>query len=607
MMETLINQMEQVWITCPRCSVNYKESIVTGDPYNEISLCAICNSLCEKCEDNPKIINNNLCTHCYSYKCSISKSSQNIDNNIKISKVGDDVNEDSIDESYIEYISNKENNVDAIKKYNYKVCKLVDKHCNKHPVDSVDAPINGTLNNKSIEIILEGLGDLVSKNSIILDLGSGNGKTAAKFSSILNAVTVGIEYDKLRYECSMVNLQSILKHFDISVTFINGNIESYFKSFNGYDIVYMFDTAFIPSTIQKIKEALNKSSSVKAIICNSKLDDLGFDVSLFKSLGALTAGNTNRNFYIYTSNIYDSNYIMDDINKLDIQRASNKEIRVEEINTVSEEFLNKSRNVMLLEKKDANELYLLLQKSPVTINGEEFIKADQVVGATDKQSSYNLFNRQNLTLMNKFEYKAISWNAKYLAFKTPSYDGIGELLISIIHYTVGPRYEAVVYNIRSKIFRKISVKSLFESNLQFNYKLKLPNNINFEDIITNYRKDYPYEQLSMSEDLEESNQISPNLDITRKRKPNQLFTQEVQINKRTYRKTSVSKPQTTLKVPTIAKTQTVTKLQTYDTKTNAQLTQLQEELSKLEIANFLKERSLKLNNRQIRKLGTLIT
>ena len=75
MMETLINQMEQVWITCPRCSVNYKESIVTGDSYNEISLCAICNSLCEKCEDNPKIINNNLCTHCYSYKCNISKSS----------------------------------------------------------------------------------------------------------------------------------------------------------------------------------------------------------------------------------------------------------------------------------------------------------------------------------------------------------------------------------------------------------------------------------------------------------------------------------------------------------------------------------------------------
>jgi len=602
-METLINQMEQVWITCPRCSVNYKESIVTGDSYNEISLCAIC--LCEKCEDNPKIINNNLCTHCYSYKCNISKSSQNIDNNIKISKVGDDV--DSIDENYIEYISNNEINIDAIKKYNYKVCKLVDKHCNKHPVDSVDAPINGTLNNKSIEVILEGLGDLVSKNSIILDLGSGNGKTAAKFSSILDAVTVGIEYDKLRYECSMVNLQSILKHFDISVTFINGNIESYFKSFNGYDIVYMFDTAFIPSTIQKIKEVLNKSSSVKAIICNSKLDDLGFDVSLFKSLGALTAGNTNRNFYIYTSNIYDSNYIMDDINKLDIQRASNKEIRVEEINTVSEEFLNKSRNIKL-EKKDANELYLLLQKSPVTINGEEFIKADQVVGATDKQSSYNLFNRQNLTLMNKFEYKAISWNAKYLAFKTPSYDGIGELLISIIHYTVGPRYEAIIYNIRSEIFRKISVKSLFESNLQFNYKLKLPNNINFEDIITNYRKDYPIEQLSMSEDLEESNQISPDLDITRKRKPNQLFTQEVQINKRIYRKTSVSKPQTTLKVPTIAKTQTILQNLRLKLRQTLSLRNYRNSFLNLrKITNFLRERSLKLNNCRIRKLRTLIT
>ena len=484
---------------------------------------------------------------------------------------------------------------------------MVDKHCNKHPVDSVDAPINGTLNNKSIEVILEGLGDLVSKNSIILDLGSGNGKTAAKFSSILDAVTVGIEYDKLRYECSMVNLQSILKHFDVSVTFINGNIESYFKSFNGYDIVYMFDTAFIPSTIQKIKEVLNKSSSVKAIICNSKLDDLGFDVSLFKSLGALTAGNTNRNFYIYTSNIYDSNYIMDDINKLDFERASNKDIRVEEINTVSEEFLNKSRNIKL-EKKDANELYLLLQKSPVTINGEEFVKADQVVGATDKQSSYNLFNRQNLTLMNKFEYKAISWNAKYLAFKTPSYDGIGELLISIIHYTVGPRYEAIIYNIRSEIFRKISVKSLFESNLQFNYKLKLPNNINFEDIITNYRKDYPIEQLSMSEDLEESNQISPDLDITRKRKPNQLFTQEVQINKRIYRKTSVSKPQTTLKVPTIAKTQTILQNLRLKLRQTLSLRNYRNSFLNLrKITNFLKERSLKLNNRQIRKLRTLIT
>ena len=52
------------------------------------------------------------------------------------------------------------------------------KYCNKHPVDSVDAPINGTIGNKSVQIIIEGIREFMDEKTVILDLGSGNGKTS---------------------------------------------------------------------------------------------------------------------------------------------------------------------------------------------------------------------------------------------------------------------------------------------------------------------------------------------------------------------------------------------------------------------------------------------
>ena len=570
--------IHEVWISCPRCSVNYKESVIAGDAYLETSLCSLCRILCEKCEEKPMETNSKLCEYCQSDK-KYSEVYNDIDivssKNTDIDVIDDLSLENNgyIDEDYVEYINDTVRKpASIILKHDYKSCKLIDKYCIKHPVDSVDAPINGTLGNRSIEVIIEALSDLIDESSIILDLGSGNGKTAAKFSSVLNVVTVGIEYDKLRHECSMVNLKSILKHFNINTTFVHGNIDSYFNSFNGYDVIYMFDTAYVPSTIEKIKQLLNESQSVKALICNSKLDHIGFPVVLYKSLGALTAGNTTRNFYIYKSNIYNNNYIVDEINKRDIEHASNKDTRIDDINIISDEFLNKSRGDKSMEQKNYKELYQLLQKSPVTINGEEFILADQVIGSTQKkQSSYTVFNRQNLSLMNKFEYQAITWNTKYLALKTPAYDGSGEILIRIIHYTVGPTYEAVIYNIRSKIFRKVSVRSLFESNFSFNYKLQIPNGIKFKDIFAKYREQYPVEKLSEHQILSSSG-----TDVTRKRKPNELFTLEIPVSKRPIAKTIV------IKQPT-----------SDATKTKDQLTRLQQKLSQLQEDNNILKRKHK--------------
>jgi SAM-dependent methyltransferase len=489
-----------------------------GEDYAEMKLCHLCLMLCEKCEDKHKISSSNLCESCHNR----SKYDTSVTKEIDIT--------------------------DMTQTYDYSVCKLIDKLCNKHPVDSVDAPINGTIGNKCIEVIIEGLCDLIDeKKPILLDLGSGNGKTATKFAAVLDTIAVGIEYDQLRFECSMVNLQAISKDIDINVNFIHGDIELYFNSFNGYDLIYMFDTAFIPTTIQKIKELFNKSTSVKAIICNSRLDDLGFHVSLYKSLGPLIAGNTVRNFYIFKSNICDTDNTLDNINNLDIQNASNKDIRMDIINNVSDDFLNKSRVEKFVDQKHYKELYKLLKKSPAIINGEEFIKCNQAVGTTAKASSYTVFNRQDLAVMNKFEYKAIAWNSKYLAVITPSYDGIGgEILISIIHYTVGPTYEAVIYNIRSDTFRKVSVRSLLETNFNFNSNFNIPINVGLEDIMTKYREDYPIEDLSVPKDLQLSTSVtSVNIDCSRKRKPNELYNKEL-LQKRSYTKSSTAQPKKTI-------------------------------------------------------------
>ena len=541
-MDDLVNQMHEVWISCPRCSVSFKESIIRNEDYFETNLCVRCKLLCERCEDRPSSVNN-LCQNC-----------QIIMDN-KSNNVHDEVN-NSLEIISIDVIDEAEENP-------YKICQLIDKYSNKHPVDSVDAPINGTIGNKSVELILEGLSEYIEESSVILDLGSGSGKTAIKFAAVLHRTVLGIECDNLRHQCSMVDLSTVMQHIDINVTFIHGNIESYFTSFDGYGVIYMFDTAFPPKTISKIKELFNKSTSVKVIVCNSMLDKMGFNVTLAKSLGSLTAGNTNRNFYIYRSNIFSESFVLDEVNDNDIQLARSASRCLELANKSSTLFLAKSRNDLSLEQLSSKELYTLLQRSPVTINGSKFIKVDQVVGVTDKQSCYTVFNRQDLSLVNKYEYRAVVWNGKYLGIITPSYDGNGEILISIIHYTKGPTYDAIIYNIRSASFRKVTVRSLF-MDLCFNYKLSLPNEINMSEIMTKYRKEYPIDNMSIES-------LDSNSVVSRKRKPNEIFSPTETVPKRR-----------------------TTSMQT-STKSEKKSTELQDKLQDLEEQNkVLKRKALEL-------------
>ena len=543
-MEGLVQKMHTVWISCPLCSVSIKHSVPKDDDYQEIDLCSRCKSLCEKCETNQSLVDSNLC-----HKCTMYSKNKNtdyfgelsIDTNptaflVESSNIQD--TEEIIEDNEVILNSNflKENESNLIQ-IDYQKCQLIDKHCIKHPVDSVDAPINRNIGNKSVEIIVEGLKDFVDANTVILDLGSGSGKTITKLATLLNTTAVGIECDKLRHECSMVNLSSILKHIDDSVTFIQGDIEMYFNSFNGYSIIYMFDTAYPTSTIQKIMDLFNNSSSIKAIVCNSKLDQIGFNVTLSKSLGSLSAGNTSRNFYIYQSNLVSENFTLDDQNDKDIQIARSTR-RIELANTTSKSFLSKSRNDKLNEQKKSKEVYLLLQKSPTTINGIKFAKVDQVVGSTDKQSCYIVYNRQDLSITNKFEYGAIIWNSKYLGVITPCYDGNEEILVRIIHYVVGPVYEAIIYNIRSDLFRKLSVRSLF-SNLQFNHEIPFPDEINMIEVMSKYRKQYPIHESSDEADVEV-------LSASRKRKINQPFSPNVTIVKRVNASTTATKSKSEL-------------------------------------------------------------
>ena len=557
MMDNLVQKMNDVWISCPLCSVSFKQCLLKDDVYLETDLCALCKLLCEKCEEKPSVLNSNLCRNC------------SMQLNINYEYLGDLINNNTlIDEQVLQVdntqeiiqITNDENvlNIETFakdkSKLNFKPCLLIDKLYNKHPVDSVNAPINGTIGNRSIEIILEGLVDFIDEKTVILDLGSGSGKTVTKFATVLNCSAVGIECDKLRHECSMVNLSTILKHVDVNITFIHGDIETYFESFNGYSIIYMFDTAYPPKIIQKIMELFNKSNSIKAIVCNSKLDKIGFNVTLFRSLGSLTAGNTNRTFYIYRSNIISDIWLLDEQNEKDIQ-FSRSSTRIEFTKTTSSGFLNKSRNDTSIEQHTRKELYALLQKSPTLIKCTMFVKFDQVVGSTDKQSCYTVFNRQDLSLTNKFEYRAVTWNSKYFGIITPCYDGDGEILVSIIHYTVGPQYDAIIFNIKSETFRKISVRCLFD-NLQFDYKIPFPEKINLVEMMVKYRKEYPLKGIEPIELIS-----GP-----RKRKTNEVFSPDVVITKRV---TSAAK------LP-VAST---------ETKFNNDFIQLKDKLNKLEEEN----------------------
>ena len=378
----------------------------------------------------------------------------------------------------------------------YRLLKSIDKVCISHPINSVNAPINGTLGNRSIEEIVEGLGDLLNKDSVILDLGSGNGKTALKFAVSVGSTAVGIEYDKLRFQGSMVNLVAAMKKFEVKAFFINGDIDTYFETFNGYDIIYMFDTAFTTNTINKIKDAFNRSTTVKAIVCNNILDSIGYDVSLFKCLGSLSAENINRNFYIFKANAFScSNVAIDEINQIDINKAKYLEQRSNEALLVKTNFLNQTRNMLSVDHSDSKELYDMLQQSPVSINGIMFSRSNEAAGETGRKSCYVLFNRQDLSLLNRFEYKAIQLTSKYLGFITPAYGNNGEILISIIYYACGPVYEAVIYNIRSKSLRKITAKELFGSNLHFNYKNALPDDVDMISVMSIYREKYPIKEL----------------------------------------------------------------------------------------------------------------
>ena len=58
--------MQEVWISCPKCSVSFKELVILNEDYSETELCNYCRSLCEYCEDKKSLVDSNLCGSCQS-------------------------------------------------------------------------------------------------------------------------------------------------------------------------------------------------------------------------------------------------------------------------------------------------------------------------------------------------------------------------------------------------------------------------------------------------------------------------------------------------------------------------------------------------------------
>jgi len=65
-MENNTNEMQQVWISCPRCSVSFKIFVLADGDYSETKLCNYCISLCEYCEEKKSSTDNNICESCQS-------------------------------------------------------------------------------------------------------------------------------------------------------------------------------------------------------------------------------------------------------------------------------------------------------------------------------------------------------------------------------------------------------------------------------------------------------------------------------------------------------------------------------------------------------------
>jgi SAM-dependent methyltransferase len=169
---------------------------------------------------------------------------------------------------------------------------------------------NGELTNESCAKIAKLFTSKNIKISKILDIGSSGGITLLRLAYLLDCIGVGVEIENVRYNISVVNNLQIINKFseDVKVTFVEGDVSQVFRSFTGFDLVYMFDAVFNTQLMEKISIIFNRSANVKYILSTKPLDTTSFGDSMssfnvkecakLESLASI-GGNIHRIFYLF--------------------------------------------------------------------------------------------------------------------------------------------------------------------------------------------------------------------------------------------------------------------------------------------------------------------
>lgn len=173
-----------------------------------------------------------------------------------------------------------------------------------------NGPIYGEITMGTFQKILNFLRDSLdfTSDSAFLDIGSGLGKPSLHAAVDPGCrLSFGLEVEELRWQLSMHNLRSVIKEvnsFPSKVVHFAHQDVTVIKSLAPFSHIYMFDVGFPPYVLNKIANAFNSSSSVKALVSFQKpqhmIDRYGFKVECIGKVATRMHGSSeSHSAYVY--------------------------------------------------------------------------------------------------------------------------------------------------------------------------------------------------------------------------------------------------------------------------------------------------------------------
>jgi hypothetical protein len=368
-----------------------------------------------------------------------------------------------------------------------QILKQIQNNFNHHNArlgsDGYFGPSNGILANAGILQIMKNVP--VTSADVIMDIGCSDGLTLTRLVAVLKPKAgIGVEINQIRWQIATNHLRTLMPSFpnlDFPVWFIHSNILN-FETLNGVTIIYMYDKAFPDNDLWLIGQLVNKSRSVKTIVCSEKnLQSLGFNVEDdCKSLGVFRgiSGGMKHVFYVYNMKPYveptdvaicQSSYNIDVRIQQALTIAFDKSLRMEELNEIDYAFresqpaLRETRVQRALGEvpQEEKDVFAKLKSASGTITYDGL-----VLTPDRKTKTYRAFIGTE-SQRNGNEFSALIHLQGENVLIAPSYDGnpneIGVVLVKIIYDESKNNgvYEGITYDPLLNDFEKQPVMKLF--------------------------------------------------------------------------------------------------------------------------------------------------